>query len=116
MEKDYVLVLAGNNPHDLFGSWTPFKVRDWHTHPLLNGDSIVTLRLVAPGVRAKLVEMEAQGIIVRFPTMLSGAMVSAALCSHPDISAAGVTATDRMYDAAHKLVKFIAWPPLHPEL
>jgi hypothetical protein len=113
MEKEY-LIHHGDDVFQTFGSWTPFKVHSWHTHPLRNGDHLVTMRILSPGLRDELDEMETAGRITRLPSLLSGQPIGT-LSSYPAFVAAGIAATDRTWDAAKKLHRYIGWQPLHPE-
>lgn len=114
MEKEY-LIHHGDDVFQTFGSWTPFKVHSWHTFPVGSGDHIVCLRILSPGLRDELDQLEMKGKITRLPSLLSGQSIGATLAAHPAFTAAGTGASDRTWDAAKKLHKHLAWPPLHPE-
>jgi hypothetical protein len=112
--KDYVI--CHGNPFEVFKGWCPFKMREWHTHPLPNSpDHIVTLHLTSAGVRDEIEGLEAAGVVTRLPTLHSGNKVSEHHVKHPAFRAAGVTVDDRTWDAATKLHRHLAWPPLHPD-
>lgn len=111
--KDYV-ILHGEKASDVFGGWVPFKLTEWHAHPLGPTDSIVTLYLTTQHVRDDLEAMEAAGRITILPYMTSGANVPDAVLNHATCQAAGVVQGDRTYDVAAKLHKHLGWPPLNP--
>lgn len=115
MLKEYVICHA--DPFAIFAPWqAAFKIREWHTHPLTGSkDAIVTLELMAKGVRDDLDALEADGKIMRLPTLASGDTITDAIAKHPTFVAAGITNKHRTWDAAKILHKFLAWPPLHPE-
>jgi hypothetical protein len=113
MLRDFAI--CHTNPYAIFGNWCPFKLRSWHSHPLSNGDSIVTLDLATEGTRDDLHNLESAGALTLLPTTTSGNALADVHLSHPDFKAAGVVKGDRTWDGMKKMLNHLGWAPLHPE-